>query len=73
MKSEKRFEQWVYIVPKYTVEPLLKGRAELLKEEPKAEEKKEEAATSSSTETKPTPPSPADSLVPKSGPATTTK
>lgn len=73
LKNEKRFEQWVYVVPKYTVEPLLKGRQELLKEEPKAEEKKDESATPSSTENKTAPPSPADSLVPKIGPATTTK
>ena len=70
LKNEKRFEQWVYIVPKYTVEPLLKGRQELLKEEPKAEEKKEEST--SSTESRP-PPTPGDSLVPKIAPATSTK
>jgi putative NADH-flavin reductase len=73
LKNEKRFEQWVYIVPKYTVEPLLKGRQELLKEEPKAEEKKEETTSSSSTESKRAPATPADSLVPKIAPATSTK
>jgi hypothetical protein len=73
LKSEKRFEQWVYTVPKYTVEPLLKGRQEFLKEEPKAEEKKEDTTSSSSPESKPTPPTPGDSLVPKIAPATSTK
>jgi hypothetical protein len=71
LKNEKRFEQWVYTVPKYTVEPLLKGRQELLKEEPKAEEKKEETTSSSSTESRPL--TPGDSLVPKIAPATSTK
>jgi hypothetical protein len=65
LKNEKAFEKWVYVVPKYTLEPLLKSRQELLKEEPKKEdEKKDETPTSSSTQTKPVP-SPADSLVPK--------
>jgi hypothetical protein len=71
LKNEKRFEQWVYIVPRYAVEPLLKGRQELLKEEPKAEEKKEETTSSSSTGSRPTPPG--DSLVPKIAPATSAK
>ncbi|MCI0743966.1 MAG: DUF4340 domain-containing protein, partial [Verrucomicrobia subdivision 3 bacterium] len=42
LKNEKAFEKWVYIVPKYTIDPLLKERKDLLKEEPKPEEKKEE-------------------------------
>jgi hypothetical protein len=63
LKTEKAFEQWVYVVPKYTLEPLLKGRQELLKEEPK-DEKKEE--TPSSTQSKPAP-TPGESLVPKIG------
>lgn len=74
LKSEKAFEQWVYIVPKYTLEPLLKARQELLKEEAKKEdEQKDESPTSSSTETEPVP-SPAESLVPKiAEPSTTAK
>jgi len=74
LKTEKALEQWVYIVPKYTMEPLLKSRPELLKEEPKAEEKKEATTTPSSTESKPAlPPSPGESLVPKIAPATSAK
>jgi hypothetical protein len=74
VKNEKRFEQWVYVVPKYTIEPLLKGRQELLKEEPKKEEKKEETTSApSSTESKPTAPNPADNLVPKIAPAAAAK
>jgi hypothetical protein len=62
LKTEKAFEQWVYVVPKYTLDPLLKGRQELLKEEPK---KEEEAKTPSSTESKPPPTNPGETLVPK--------
>lgn len=61
LKTEKAFEQWVYIVPKYTLEPLLKGRQELLKEEAK-EEKKEETKAPSDTKNAS---APAESLVPK--------
>jgi hypothetical protein len=63
LKNEKSFEQWVYVVPKYTLDPLLKGRQELLKEEPKKEEEKKEE-TPSSTQFK-RPPSPGETLVPK--------
>ena len=75
LKTEKAFEQWVYLVPKYTIEPLLKSRQELLKEEPKKEEEKKETTSApSSTESKPAaPPSPADSLVPKIAPAAAAK
>jgi hypothetical protein len=76
LKNEKRFEQWVYVVPKYTIEPLLKGRQELLKEEPKKEEEKKDEPKSapSSTESKPAPPpGPADNLVPKIAPAAAAK
>jgi hypothetical protein len=62
LKTEKAFEQWVYVVPKYTLDPLLKGRQELLKEEPK---KEEETKTPSSTESKPPAPTPGETLVPK--------
>ena len=73
LKNEKAFEQWVYVVPKYTLEPLLKARQELLKEEPKKEDEKKEEPATSSTPPKPAP-SPADSLVPKIGaPAATAK
>lgn len=56
LQNEKAFEQWVYVVPKYTLEPLLKARQELLKEE----EKKEEATSETKAE-----PGPGESLVPK--------
>ena len=73
LKNEKAFEQWVYVVPKYTLEPLLKARQELLKEEPKKDEEKKEEPATSSTPPKPAP-SPADSLVPKiAAPAATAK
>ena len=41
LKTEKEFEKWVYVVPRYTVEPMLKERRELLaekKEEAKADQ-----------------------------------
>jgi uncharacterized protein DUF4340 len=73
LKNEKAFEQWVYAVPKYTLEPLLKARQELLKEEPKKEDEKKEEPATSSTPPKPAP-GPADSLVPKiAAPAATAK
>ena len=73
LKNEKAFEQWVYVVPKYTLEPLLKARQELLKEEPKKEDEKKEEPATSSTPPKPAP-NPADSLVPKiAAPAATAK
>lgn len=46
LKHEKAFEKWTYVVSKWTIDPLLKERKDLLaekKEEPKAEEKKDEA------------------------------
>src|SRR5438552_1192868 len=45
LKQEKTFEKWTYLVSKWTVDPLLKERKDLLaekKEEPKKEEKKGE-------------------------------
>ncbi|TMQ01520.1 MAG: DUF4340 domain-containing protein [Verrucomicrobia bacterium] len=42
LKQEKAFEKWTYLVSKWTVDPLLKERKDLLaekKEEPKKEEK----------------------------------
>jgi hypothetical protein len=43
LKAEKALADWVYIVPKYTLDPLFKERKDLLvekKEEPKKEESK---------------------------------
>jgi hypothetical protein len=43
LKNEKAFEKWTYVVPKYTVDNLLKERKDFLaekKEEPKTEEAK---------------------------------
>ena len=45
LKNEKALAQYTYIVPRYSIEPLFKGRQELLvekKEEPNPEDKKEE-------------------------------
>jgi hypothetical protein len=42
LKADKAFEKWTYLVSKWTVDPFLKERKDLLmekKEEPKAEEK----------------------------------
>ena len=42
LKSVKAFEKWTYVVSKWTVDPFLKERKDLLvekKEEPKVEEK----------------------------------
>ena len=44
LKAEKALEPWTFTVPKYTVDPLLKERKDLLvekKEEPKPAEKSE--------------------------------
>jgi len=60
LKQEKAFEKWTYLVSKWTVDPLLKERKDLLaekKEEPKKEEKP--AATNTTTQPKITPPVPA--------------
>jgi hypothetical protein len=54
LKSEKKFEKWTYLVAKWTVDPLLKERKDLLAE--KKDEKKEE-----NKDAKATPP-PADPL-----------
>jgi len=45
LKQEKTFEKWTYLVSKWTVDPLLKERKDLLaekKEEPKKDEPKQE-------------------------------
>jgi hypothetical protein len=47
LKNEKALAQYTYVVPRYSIEPIFKGRQELLvekKEEPKPEEKKETKA-----------------------------
>src|SRR5438552_2761081 len=57
LKQEKAFEKWTYLVSKWTVDPLLKERKDLLaekKEEPKKEEKPPE--TGAVTPPKPVPP-----------------
>lgn len=43
LKNEKAFEKWTYLVSKYTVDPLLKERKDLLAEK-KEEPKKDEAS-----------------------------
>ena len=43
LKNEKAFEKWTYVVPKYTIENLLKDRKDFLaekKEEPKKDDAK---------------------------------
>src|SRR6185295_19271450 len=45
LKQEKAFEKWTYLVSKWTVDPLLKERKDLIaekKEEPKKEDTKDE-------------------------------
>ncbi len=60
LAQEQGFEKWTYLVSSWTLDPLLKNRAQLLvekKEEPKKEEpKKDEKPTASVTE----PPKPAE-------------
>src|SRR5438094_1367855 len=56
LKQEKAFEKWTYLVSKWTVDPLLKERKDLLaekKEEPKKDEKPPE--TGAVTPPKPVP------------------
>ena len=72
LAQEKSFEKWVYLVSSWTVDPLLKERAQLLvekKEEPKKEEAKKEekplaADPLKSEDTAKTPP-PAPPVAPK--------
>ena len=52
LKNEKAFANWTYIVSKWTIDPLLKERKDLLqekKEEPQTTEKKEEAKPAAET------------------------
>jgi len=62
LKQEKAFEKWTYLVSKWTVDPLLKERKDLLaekKEEPKKEEtKKEEKPTATGAAAEPLKPFP---------------
>jgi hypothetical protein len=54
LKQEKSFEKWTYLVSKWTVDPLLKSRKDLLtekKEEPKKDEKS--ATTNTAAQPKP--------------------
>ena len=60
LAQEKPFEKWVYLVSSWTVEPLLKERAQLLvekKEEPKKEEKAASVEVPAPTDLKPPTPS----------------
>jgi hypothetical protein len=64
LKNEKKFEKWTYLVAKWSVDPLLKERKDLLaeKKEEKKDEKKEGATT-------PTPaPDPLKGIVPDLAP-----
>ena len=74
LKQEKTFEKWTYLVSKWTVDPLLKERKDLLaekkeeKEEPKKDEKKEEKPTptgATAATPKPLPPLPPPAAEPK--------
>jgi len=59
LKQEKAYEKWTYVVTKWTVDPLLKERKELLiekKEEPKTEG---QPATTATPSAPPPPPLPA--------------
>ena len=64
LAQEKPFENWVYLVSSWTVEPFLKERAQLLvekKEEPKKEDKAAAVEVPGATEVKlPAPPDPAN-------------
>ncbi|MBN2508365.1 MAG: DUF4340 domain-containing protein [Verrucomicrobia bacterium] len=59
LKTEQASEKWVYLVSKYTIDPFLKTRGELLAEK-KPDDKKDEPKTGTPTAATPTPaPSPA--------------
>jgi hypothetical protein len=51
LNKEKAFEKWTYVVSKWTIDPLLKQRHELLAEK-KAEEKKDDANSKADAEDK---------------------
>jgi len=58
LKQEKAFEKWTYLVSKWTVDPLLKERKDLLaekKEEPKKEETEKPSQTGVAPDLKPAP------------------
>ena len=80
LKNEKALANWTYIVPKYTLDPVLKERKDLLvekKEEPKKEETKKEETkvvppkTQDTAKIEPPKPSPAPPVAEK--PATKTE
>jgi hypothetical protein len=55
LKNEKQFEKWTYVVPKYTIETLLKDRKDFVaekKEEPKKDEAKPGEAPKPADESK---------------------
>ena len=62
LKNEKKFEKWTYLVAKWSVDPLLKERKDLLaeKKEEKKDEKKDAAA--------PATPDPLKDIVPQLAP-----
>ena len=71
LAQEKTFENWVYLVSSWTVDPLLKERSQLMvekKEEPKKEEKGAAAEPAGASELKKdeTPPAPAPEFPKKS-------
>ena len=63
LKNEKKFEKWTYLVAKWSVDPLLKERKDLLaeKKDEKKDEKKEGATTPA--------PDPLKDIVPQLAPA----
>jgi hypothetical protein len=63
LKNEKKFEKWTYLVAKWSVDPLLKERKDLLaeKKDEKKDEKKEGATT-------PVAPDPLKGIVPDLAP-----
>jgi hypothetical protein len=54
LKKEKEFESWTYLVSKWTIDPLLKERHELLAE--KKDEKKDEKSATEQPKADPLPP-----------------
>ena len=72
LKTEKGYEKWIYIVSKWTIDPVFKERKDLLqekKEEPKVAEKKDDAKPVEPTPLKPVaappPPPPPAPAAPK--------
>lgn len=63
LKTEKAFAPWTYLVSKWTIDPLLKERKDLLAEK-KEEPKPEAAKPAESTKGEAKPPSPTTDLLP---------